>query len=456
MPRSLLASALLTLLAARCGGDDTGPDSDGPGWEPARGLALSLDERIGAFVHASWEQLEACEGSVASRVVGEDWAAGPSASLAPGAQDRLVPGLPYGAEVELRLELDCGGVAWASAPVELQTDPLPEGLPHAAVLSGDPERWDPSLRYLLTSIDSRQDATDPEATWTVILDRQGRTVWALPTPAFRVTMSPRVGSDGRSLLIDHNSFWAIFDAGQASQVLRVDLQGEELERYDTPGLHHPFTELPDGGIAWGSADGMTETLELLDPAGERSTLWSCLGFHQQVGSMLPCSANTVTWSEARQSFLVSFFSTDSVVELDSAGALQRWFGHLPGSWAFDPPDSAFYWQHGTNFTPDGTLLLSTADGEPGSETLAREYRLDEDSQTLVQVWSFGAGQGIYGDELGEAWRLPGGNTLHNTGTAQRIREITPEGAVVWDLSWSRGSFVGRSEPIESLYDLLPE
>ena len=85
----------------------------------------------------------------------------------------------------------------------------------------------------------------------------------------------------------------------------------------------------------------------------------------------------------------------------------------------------------------------------------REYELDHDAQTLRQLWSFGQGQGIYGDELGEAWRLPGGNTLHNTGTAQRLREITPDGEVVWDVSWTRGSFVGRSEPIEDLYALLP-
>ena len=169
------------------------------------------------------------------------------------------------------------------------------------------------------------------------------------------------------------------------------------------------------------------------------------------------SDNTLTWNEAQGTLLLSFFSTDSVVEIDPAtGGTPRWFGQLPGAWAFDPPESAFWWQHGAVYTGAGTLLLSTRAGEQTEETVVREYALDEHAQVLRQVWSFGAGEGIWAEELGEAWRLPGGNTLHNLGTAQRLREIAPDGQVVWDLTWTRGSFLGRSEPIADLYALLPD
>ena len=55
---------------------------------------------------------------------------------------------------------------------------------------------------------------------------------------------------------------------------------------------------------------------------------------------------------------------------------------------------------------------------------------------------------------GEAHRLPGGNTLHNYGSAARLREITPDGEVVWDADWDAG-YMGRSEPVADLYALAP-
>jgi len=458
-PRLPLFLFLIPLIGARCSGDDTGrgPETGNPpDWEPASAVGADVHPTIGSLLVASWDLHEACDARVAYRFDDEGWAYSPDVSLNPGAHEQILMGIPYASEVELRLELDCEPGAWTSRSVQAETDPLPEGLPHGGLISVVDGAWDPSWAFILTSIDSRDDAVRPDDTWTVILDRAGRTVWALPTESFRVTMAPRVAVDGASLLLDLDSFWAIFDAGVASQVVRVDLEGVELDRYDTPGMHHPFTELPDGSIAWGAADGMTDTIEVLSPAGDTSTLWSCYGFHQQVGSMQPCSANTLNWSEVRGSYLISFFATDTVVEVDgSTGENLRWFGHLFGSYAFEPEDSAFFWQHGTVFTEAGTLLVSTLNGEPGDESLVREYTVNSDDAVLEQVWTFGAGEGVYGHEMGEAWRLPNGNTLHNTGTAQRLREITPDGQVVWDLGWSRGSFIGRSEGIEDLYALLP-
>jgi hypothetical protein len=144
------------------------------------------------------------------------------------------------------------------------------------------------------------------------------------------------------------------------------------------------------------------------------------------------------------------------VEIDpEAGEATRWFGHLPGAWGFDPEDSAFWWQHGAHLTEAGTLLVSTRSAEEGEETLVREYALDEEARLLRQVWSFGEGQGIYGEVMGEAWRLGNGNTLHNYGSGTRVREVTPEGDLVWDVTFSSGTFLGRTTPIEDLWALAP-
>ncbi|MFH1465043.1 MAG: hypothetical protein ABIO70_11720 [Pseudomonadota bacterium] len=451
------APALL-LLAGRCGPavqpDDTDTAPPGP---PVADLSAAVDEVIGSLVRVTWEQREACRGAVAARVEGGDWRRGPEVEREVGDRGQLVVGLPYGATVALRLEEDCGEGALISEVLTIATAPLPTGLPAPALLHREADAEDPEMHYLLLSTDSREDAPDPDACWTVLVDRAGAVVWALASPVNRRTMSPRVALDSQGLLIDHNSFWGIFDGGAASQVQRVGLDGEELALYDTPGLHHGLTELGDGTVAWAAADGMTENLMLLHPDGSQEALWSCASLHQQVGSLQPCAANTLLWDAATDTFLFSFFSTDTVAQIDaSTGETLRWFGQLPGAWAFDPEESAFWWQHGAALTAAGTLLVSTRVAEHTDETAVREYALDEGTSTLRQVWAFGEDEGIYGAELGEAWRLEGGNTLHNLGTAQRIREITPAGRVVWDLGWTRGSFVGHSEPIGDLYALLPE
>jgi len=91
------------------------------------------------------------------------------------------------------------------------------------------------------------------------------------------------------------------------------------------------------------------------------------------------------------------------------------------------------------------------------ETVVREYELDEDGETLRQVWTFGEGEGVYGSQLGEAHRLPGGNVLHNYGSGARLREVAPDGTVVWDVTWENGKdrWLGRSTPLEDLYALGP-
>ncbi len=87
--------------------------------------------------------------------------------------------------------------------------------------------------------------------------------------------------------------------------------------------------------------------------------------------------------------------------------------------------------------------------------MVREYALDRKDRVLREVWRFGDGDGIRATNAGEAHRLPGGNTLHNTGTTPRIREITPEGDVVWDLAFSGTKLMGRMVLLPDLYALAP-
>ena len=437
-------------------GDDdstaTGDDDSAAGAQAPTDVAAVVDTTIGSLVFVSWSQ--PVEGSATVEyLVGEDWLTTPARSLAAGVHEQLLLGIPYDEHVTVRVVVD----DLSSDEAAVTTDPRPANIPLFEVLASDPEAWDAQLPWILFSINER-DTDYGGPWWTVIIDRQGRLVWALRTQVERSTLYARASLDGRSLLIDHNSFWTIFDAAEASEIHRFGIDGQLHEVMATPGMGHAYTELPDGSLVYPINGTGNDGLMLLSTDGDVETLWSCTEFMTGLGVEPHCGVNSVSWSPDNDRFLLSLFGKETVVEVDRpTGQTIRWFGHLVGSWSFDPAYSLFWWQHGANFTDAGTLLLSTRIAEHVAETVVREYELDEGATTLRQVWSFGDGEGLFADILGEAQRLPNGNTMHNLGDAARMREITPDGRVVWDLEIEGSSqYLARSTPLESLYTFLDE
>ena len=430
------------------GGSSDGGSSDGG---TAMGLTATPHEVYGSLLVVTWDQPDEGQTWLAWSLDGTQTLSA-IASREAGPQQQLLAGVPYATTVQVELWSEDGLLASTTAT----TDALPEGLPVPTVLASQPGSWEPTLRYVLLSTPP-QGVAWSDAWWTSIVDRQGRVVWAHQGPSQRISMHVQPSVDGQTLLIDENSYWTTFDGGAQSVVQRLKLDGTVVETIAAPGLHHAFTELPDGRLAWGATDNRDETLAVQQADGSITTLWSCDAFLASIGEGGYCGSNTIRYDADRDAYLFSFYSVETVFEIDATtGETLRWFGHVDGSYSFDPPESAFWWQHGAHWTADGTLLLSSKDLQRGEETVVREYQVDEDSQTLVELWSFGEDQGVYGSEMGEAWRLPGGNTLHNYGSTARLREVTPDGQVVWDLDWGSPLYLGRTTALESLAGFLPE
>jgi hypothetical protein len=435
------------MLLAACS-PDPGGDSDGPedsrvpthGW----GLEAHADPTVGSMIRLSWEQPETDTVQV-QWLDGMYWVGGPGEERQAGPQEALLLGVPYGAEIELFLH----GRNGDSETVTVANAPLPKGLAHAELRTIETSAAIFDMAGVFTS---SVGMTQGES-WSLILDRAGRIVWALRSPDDRLTLQPRISRDGSALLIDHNSFYGSLDGGAGSQVQRLAIDGDELAIYDTPGLHHGFTETADGRIAWGATDGSSyDSLEILDADGTQRRLWSCEGFFAGLGVAQACQNNGLAWTEDGDRFLLSLWDSDSLVEIDAEGEPLRWFGQLPGAWSFAEAGTAFRFQHGAHMTTAGTLLLSTHRSAMDEELLVREYSLDEDAERLVQAWSHGSG--LDAALGGSVERLPGGNTLHGTGSAGHILEIAPDGTTVWELSLP-GTYLGRVGAIEDLYALVP-
>jgi hypothetical protein len=379
----------------------------------------------------------------------------PVKAVAAGDNEELLLGIPYDSQVTWRVVVENAAGSDTSPDQAIGTRAVPSSLPLPVVLSSDPARYDPDVEYVYLSVAQEGgDAGDPW--WTLIVDRQGRVVWGKQSDPSRTSFHPRVSWDGTALLVDQNAFWAIFSLSQGS-VDKIKIDGSIVHTWQTPGLHHPLQELPDGSLAYGGFTGWyDEVLQIVHPDGTADALWSCDDFMSSIGESTSCASNTLNYDLLTDTFLFSFWTSETVIQVDgTTGDTLRWFGHSAGAYAFDPPNSAFWYQHGAHLTPQGTFLVSTHASEPSVELVTREYEIDDTNHTLHEIWNAGLGDGVTGSQMGEAYRFPGGNTLQNYGYNPRMREFTPEGDVVWDVDFPTTSRIGRSTGLSDLYLLAP-
>ena len=88
---------------------------------------------------------------------------------------------------------------------------------------------------------------------------------------------------------------------------------------------------------------------------------------------------------------------------------------------------------------------------PGGMSQALEYRLDTTAWTATRVWSYQA-SGINSPVLGDAQRLPNGNTLVTYSQDGNMHEVNATGQLVMSL---KASSFGYADFRESLYGPPP-
>jgi len=430
------------------GDDDIGDDDTGIPL-PISALDWRLHDEVESLVYVSWEQGEAATVVVEYRFGSGDWQATPARELEPGAHEQLVVGIPFGTQAEWRVAPAAGESVDGET---ITTGPIPDDLPTATVEIADEEAWLSSGNYLLTSINEDIGGWTNGEYWTFIIDRQARPVWASKAPSHHWTLFAQVAVGGDHILWDESTYWSSWDNGAGSSVHRTYLDAE-IEEIPTPGLHHAFAQLPDDTLVWGSQyHGGGEALVEKGPhANDETVLWTC--HSDWPGSDYFCESNGLFYQESTDSFLYSFYTNNSVVEVDrQTGQSLWWAGGVGGGYDFDPSNSQFAWQHGVSYTDTGTLLLSTEAEIGGHTTMVREYSVEHGSETLVEVWNFNPD--VYAETNGDAWRLDNGNTLHAMGAASEIYEVTAEGEVVWWVDFHGSRLLGRGEFIEDLYALV--
>lgn len=309
-----------------------------------------------------------------------------------------------------------------------------------------------------------------EPSFAFAVDRSGEWVWAEAIPSGRLAVQALLDVSRRGIRTTS------FDAGMSDPAARcrlVDGTGQTLETLELPWAHHVMTQHADGTLAWLALDirewtdpetGEVDTvvgdaLWETAPDGssrEVSNTWDWLEVEPNDGWIFSLYPQGVDWTHAnsvqhlpeRGTYLVGFYQLDSVVELDAKTGLPlRWFTARPdlpvpeGAELFVLEDG-FHHPHDANLTEAGTLMMVS------SQPYLRALELSVGEGVLEETWTWGEELEEVAPVLGQARRLPGGDTLYLNSPDGMLRQIDADGEVRWSMRFG-GLGVGQVQLVSA-------
>ncbi|MFT4622191.1 MAG: hypothetical protein ACI8PZ_000847 [Myxococcota bacterium] len=482
----------LTLALMACSGDKDGGDSGltttstgTPGDARITLESMEFDECRAASLHVSWTSDEEGESFVEYSADG-----GPVLTTPPDAggtaHSAALRGLVNGETYTVqpitvtaageRIEGPTQDKEVPFAPSELLPMSIDEGqldVSRSEVYGG----W-VTLSTLgsATSYAAVLDPTSGQYTWWATVD----------DPSVLAVGRIKPSRDGQALL------WNDYDRSRAVDVAHTyRMSHDSCDVVTTRNLwgHHDFNELPDGSHGWlgytfndavpvegyGTlpvmADNIYEAAEGSDtetPTEVWSALtdWDCpvywTGGTMELGAWVPgyhewSHGNSLTYVDDDDAYFMVMRYTDAIVKVDRATGTTAWTMGGPCGTITNAAGDTPFWSY-PHFShawrdADGLHLLVFDNGDEYEPQVSRvvEYVVDEVAGSAEQVWEFVHPSGDFIRILGDARRLPGGNTLIAWSPQGVMQEVTPEGDTVWYASTGLGQTIGRAVFVPDIY-----
>ena len=142
--------------------------------------------------------------------------------------------------------------------------------------------------------------------------------------------------------------------------------------------------------------------------------------------------------------IISSRSMDEVTKISRATGEIIWrMGGKNNEFTLHDPVGWFDHQHAAYRLPNGNLILFD-NGTYRGYSRAVEYAVDESTKVVTKVWEYNAGYNVLGWAMGNAQRLPNGNTLIGWGSANPIAaEVKPNGTVVHEMDMREFEYTYR-------------
>lgn len=275
-----------------------------------------------------------------------------------------------------------------------------------------------------------------------ILDRDGEIVWAYDTGITGGIARARLSEDGKDV-------WIISASNNGASLRRVGIDGLGAETYAaTVGSHDitPVTGATMAFIEYGESD--CNSIFEIDPSGVVKEIWDSEELSVGAGgSGTRCHGNALRYSVPEGLYTFSDVSTD-IVQVTRDGALTWKLTELVegGNTTWGGA------QHGHHLLEDSILVFANSGAaSKAGPSAAIEYALADGSE----VWRYEGANGELSANLGDAQRLPGGNTLVTFSNDSIVHEVTPDKAVVVEWKGSPNTKIGYTEWRPSLYGQSP-
>jgi len=405
-----------------------------------------------------------------------------------------------------------GNVAYGAARLEIETPPLPADFPQLTTTVRNIRKMEPGVTLMMVA------PSGGGSGFLLAVDDAGRVVW-YHRPS-RSTGDAKRMRNGNLLYIDFSDAVEIDMLGNVVQRWRTSMSalqpGEATEVAVNP-IHHELTELPSGNLLAlsheirrlenyptsetdpraspaatsvvgdlvvefardGTIVSQWSLFDIVDPF--RMSYDSLAGFWDSTYSTYGPTrdwshANSATYDPSDDSFIVSMRHQDAVIKFRRDGRLV-WILGNPNRWN-NPwaayllrPSGSLEWpfhQHAAKPTPWGTLLMFDNGNyratpfetkRSAAETYSRavEYKVDPQTMTVSQVWSFGGlpGDVFYSSALGNVEMLPRTeNILITDGFRNTDAQGKATDSGTGASRWARVVEVTHETPAQKVFELI--
>lgn len=445
----LRSCALLMMLLLGCAGET----------EESFDIQVSLSPHVPTVVMVSWkaEDPAATDAFVVATPPGRDPQPRTPAVLDGDEYRATILGLKPAVTYQFQAVESSEGTLVTSQPVEVDTGGVPSALPHLAVEASDAAGGG----FLVTSTVSFPSIA-------IILDRDGDCVWwhQMDPPAeddWETFYIPRAARTRDGEAVVYEAATGVANENRERLLIRVSMDGSQVETLPILDAHHDFTELPDGNIAVLTedkrpvGDTMIEGDQIVevDAVGNMNPIWS-IWDHAEFVEGTPYDpdigwshANALQYDAGEDLYYVSLRNFDAIMVIDRGSGDVLWT--LGGDQSdFVLPDGSPYLferQHRFRVLGDHLLVFDNRVPELGSRAV--EYALDASEGSAGLVWEYTTDPTLFSLGFGDVERLAGGETLVDFSASGQIDEVAEDGELLWRLNAEVGAGFGYMEWFES-------
>jgi len=419
-------------------------------------------------------EIEAAVSEVIATVVTVTWSAdfdeiddayvefGPDDAYGRVAPVDLSDGPPYesvllgskpASEVHFRAGGEAGGEIVTSHDQVATTGAVPSDLPEMSTET----MAEVDDGFIVTS-------TFAVAPGAVILDRDGEYVWWYEAPSDDFQVGRAQMTEDRQ----HVIFWSVNLAGgpdggsQADQELvRVSVDGTQVDTRSVPDGHHDFTVMPDGGITYIEYDVRDgeegDRIVEVSPDGTETEIWSVWDDFESTGETggpgeTFSHFNAIDYYADEDAFYVSSLGLECLFKIDRGSGELHWtMSGDHSDFTLADGDTQLFDRNHQFHRLDGSMLVFVNGDEQTNCSDAREYAYEDGGGEVELIWSYTPDPSVFTFSLGDVARLDSGNTMVTFSNQGQIDEVDGDGDVAWRLSAEMGGAVGYATFLQDLY-----